>query len=52
MFIVYFKKHVTQYTMRYGVYNSWDDANKALDKAKDINTIDFFWIERKHQHVA
>lgn len=47
-YIVYFTKHVTGYTMRYGIYETHDQAIEALTKAKAINTIDQWTIETRY----
>lgn len=44
-FIVYIKKHVTGYEMRYGVYDSFYEASNAVKHVKSINTIDDVYID-------
>jgi aspartate carbamoyltransferase regulatory subunit len=41
---VYFEKHVSKLHMRYGIYNSFEEAQIALKNAQAINTIDKFYI--------
>lgn len=46
-YYVYFIKHVTKYTMRYGIYNSKEEAEKALEHGSSINSHDSWYIEEK-----
>ncbi len=46
--IVYFVKHVSGLTMRYGVYDTFYEASQALKEWKSINTIDDGYIEEKY----
>ena len=46
-FIVYFTKHVSGYTMRYGIYPTFHEAAEALKAAKAVNSTDEWFIEEK-----
>ena len=46
-YIIYFEKHVTKSVMRYGIYNTIDEAQDALAHFKSINTTDSAWIESR-----
>ena len=50
MYIVYIQKHVSGLTMRYGIYNTFDEAAKACKYVKSINTIDYVFIDEARYH--
>jgi hypothetical protein len=47
-FIVYFKKHFSGMTMRFGVYDTFEAAAKAKRDAESFNEYDVFYIEQKY----
>lgn len=47
-FTVYFTKHVSGLTMRYGIYNSFYEASQALTNAKAINSSDEWFIDERY----
>jgi hypothetical protein len=51
-YAVYFIKHHTKLTMRYGVYNTEKEAQAALNVAQRINTIDTFYVEQLKQYFG
>jgi len=44
-YCVYLVKHFTKCTMRYGIYDTLQDAANAMKYAQSVNTIDNWYIQ-------